>query len=195
LNTKDHSPPKPLDDPELLVLRHVRPNGHDAPLATLTLPFDDRRKSRARVRLDNGRHAALLLPRGTILRDGDRVESDGGTQVRICAAPEEVSTGRSADAHVLMRACYHLGNRHVALQIGATFVRYQHDHVLDRLARELGLEVEVEYAPFEPEGGGYGRNHSHAHGHGDDDHGAHDHHGHDHDLHTHHDGHDHERSR
>lgn len=135
------------------------------PPATLTLPFEERCRSRARVRLDDGRSAALLLPRGLILRDGDLLESDDGTQALVRAAPEEVSTGRCHDAHVLMRACYHLGNRHVPLEIGPSFVRYQHDHVLDRLARELGLELRIERAPFEPEGGGYAHHHEHEHDH------------------------------
>ena len=77
---------------------------------------------------------------------------------------ETVSTVHTGDAVMLARASYHLGNRHVALQIGAGWLRYQHDHVLDDMLRGFGLEVRVEEAPFEPEGGAYvAANHSHAH--------------------------------
>lgn len=124
--------------------------------ATLTLSFDLRQRSRLRVRLDDGREAALLLARGTVLRGGDRLRADDGTVVGIVAAPEPVSTVACSDPHQLARACYHLGNRHVALQIGAGWLRYQGDHVLDDLARELGLQPRTELAPFEPEAGAYG---------------------------------------
>jgi urease accessory protein len=67
----------------------------------------------------------------------------------------------SEDAWQLARASYHLGNRHVALQIGRGWVRYQHDHVLDDMVRGLGLTVTIEQAPFEPEAGAYGGAHTH----------------------------------
>ena len=71
--------------------------------------------------------------------------------------------------HHLLRAAYHLGNRHVALQIGAGWVRYQHDHVIDEMVKGLGLDVQVEDTPFEPEAGAYGGHaalmgHAHPHG-------------------------------
>lgn len=141
---------------------------HDAAPATadstLTLPFESRQKSRLRVRLDNGEEAALFLQRGQILRDGDRLRSDSGFLVEVRAAPETVSTAQCADATLLARACYHLGNRHVALQIGPGWVRYRHDHVLDDMVRGLGLEVRCEQSPFEPEPGAYqGGGHGHHH--------------------------------
>jgi len=133
---------------------------------TLTLPFDQRRRARLRTRLDDGTEAALLLPRGLALKDGDRLRSeDGDTVVRIVAAVEELSSVRAADPHLLLRAAYHLGNRHVALQVEPERLLYKHDHVLDGLARELGLEVTLLKAPFEPETGGYGRDHGHDHHH------------------------------
>ncbi len=132
--------------------------------ATLSLTIDQRIKSRMRVRLDDGRDAGLLLPRGYILRDGDVLVSEDGLRVGIVAADEPVSTIYSSDSHLLARACYHLGNRHVPLQITPGWVRYQHDHVLDDMVAGLGLQVTSENAPFEPEAGAYG-GHSHGHAH------------------------------
>ncbi len=135
----------------------------------VTLPFELRQKSRQRLRLDSGREAALFLPPGTTLDDGSLVVADDGTTVAVRAAIEEVSVVRGKDAHSLARACYHLGNRHVALQIGDGWLRYQPDHVLDDMVRGLGLEVRREQAPFQPERGAY-HSHAapHAHSHGDD---------------------------
>ena len=129
--------------------------------ATLTLPFEQRQKSRLRIRLDNGQDAGLFLPRGTVLRHGDRLRATSGLVVEVRAAPEAVSTARADDALLLARAAYHLGNRHVALQLGPGWLRYPHDHVLDNMARELGLTVNREQAPIEPEAGAYGSGHNH----------------------------------
>ena len=112
---------------------------------------------------------ALFLPRGRVLRGGDRLLSRDGTVVGIEAAPESVSTVRARDGRQLARGAYHLGNRHVPLQVGDGFLRYQHDHVLDEMVRTLGLDVVAETAPFEPEGGAYsggGHSHGHTHSHG-----------------------------
>ncbi len=137
--------------------------------ADLVLPLQLRTKSRLRTALPSGEEVGVILERGTILRDGDLLLADDGRAVRVVAAPETVSTVSADDPLVLMRAAYHLGNRHVALQIGAGWLRYQHDHVLDDMVRGLGLSVRVEEAPFEPEAGAYG-GHSvlapHAHSHG-----------------------------
>mgnify|MGYP001179136076 CR=1 FL=1 len=134
---------------------------------TVVLPFALRQKSRQRVRLASGREAAIVLPPGAHLHDGDRVRAADGTAVRVVAAAESVSTARTDDPLRFARACYHLGNRHVALQIGSGFVRYQPDHVLDDMVRGLGLTVTPEVVPFEPEGGAYaGHSHGGAHSHG-----------------------------
>lgn len=132
---------------------------------TVTLDVDRRIKSRLRMTLDDGREAGLMLERGHLLRGGELLADAQGMQVvRVLAAPEQVSTARCADPLLLARAAYHLGNRHVPLQIEAGFLRYQHDHVLDEMLRGLGLTVLVEQAPFEPEAGAY-QNAPHAHGH------------------------------
>lgn len=123
--------------------------------ATLTLPYESRRKSRQRARLDDGREIALLLPRGTVLRQDDVLRAADGLLIKVHAAPEEVSTAFTNNTLLLARAAYHLGNRHLALQIGHTWLRYLHDHVLDEMLRGMGLSVFNERAPFEPEGGAY----------------------------------------
>lgn len=131
----------------------------------MTLTLDQRVRSRLRVVLDDGREAGVFLERGECLKGGDRLVSDDGLVVDVKAAFERVSTIQSPDPHLLARACYHLGNRHVALQIEPGRLRYLHDHVLDDMVRGLGLTVTVEDAPFEPEPGAYG-GFAHAHGHG-----------------------------
>jgi urease accessory protein len=139
----------------------------DAPAAadaTLTLPLAGRAKRRWRVTLDDGTPGGLFLDRGGPLRDGDLIGDEQGFVVRVRAAPEEVSTARCEDPLLLARACYHLGNRHVPLQIDRDWVRYAPDHVLDAMLRGLGLSVESEQVPFEPEPGAYG---GAPHGHGD----------------------------
>lgn len=126
----------------------------------LSLTFEQRQRGRARVRLDDGREAGLFLTRGTMLRDGDLLTARDGSRVRVQAAAESVSTVRTDDPLALARLCYHLGNRHVSLQIAQSCVRYRHDHVLDDMVRNLGLEPLAETAPFEPEAGAY---HGHTH--------------------------------
>jgi len=151
--------------------------GAGAAADTLTLRFELRQKSRQRVRLDGGREAAVVLAPGTALDDGDHLRAADGTEILVRAALEAVSTARSDDALQLARACYHLGNRHVRLQVGAGWVRYQPDHVLDEMVRGLGLNVTHESARFEPERGAYGSGHHHHH---HDDGGPHAHPGHHH---------------
>jgi urease accessory protein len=136
--------------------------------AEVALTFDQRQRSRLRVRLDDGREAGILLPRGETLRDGDLLTGDHRVVVQVRAAPERLSTAASDDPLLLARACYHLGNRHVALQIEPGRLAWLHDHVLDDMVRGLGLAVMFEKVPFEPESGAYG---GHAHGHGHHGHG------------------------
>ena len=127
-----------------------------APAGVLTMRFEDRRRSRMRARLDDGREAAVLLPRGTILRDGDRLrDAEGGLVVTVRAAAQTLSHVHVSDELLLARAAYHLGNRHVPVQLGRGWLAYEHDHVLDGMLEELGLHVEILIAPFEPEAGGY----------------------------------------
>lgn len=138
------------------MLRFTQIIDHQAtPEVTLSLPIGDRVKSRLKVTLDDGRQAGLFLPRGKILRDGDLVATHDGLVAQIKAAPELVSTVSSDNPHTLAKASYHLGNRHVPLQVEPKWLRYLHDHVLDDMVRGLGLLVKTETAPFEPEAGAY----------------------------------------
>jgi urease accessory protein len=152
----------------------------------LVLPFELRQKSRLRARLASGREVGLFLERGIVLRGGDLLLAEDGAVVEVVAALETVSTVRDSDATRLARAGYHLGNRHVPVEIGNGWLRYGHDHVLDDMVRGLGLNVVVEQAPFEPEAGAYGHSHQGDEHQGSHHHGrSHDHsHGHPH-LHQH----------
>ncbi|HAT1573732.1 TPA: urease accessory protein UreE [Raoultella ornithinolytica] len=148
--------------------------------ASLTLPIDVRVKSRIKVTLNDGREAGLLLPRGLLLRGGDVLSNEDGSEfVQIIAADEGVSVVHCDDPFTLAKACYHLGNRHVPLQIMPGELRYHHDHVLDDMLRQFGLEVTFAHLPFEPEAGAYAsESHGHSHGHNHDH--SHDHHHHEH---------------
>jgi urease accessory protein len=144
-----------------------------SPSAQLILPFELRQRSRLRARLSSGVEAGLFLERGTVLRGGDLLRAEDGSVVEVVAALETVSTVRDEDGARLARAGYHLGNRHVPVQIGAGWLRYGHDHVLDDMVRGLGLKVVVEQAAFEPEAGAYGHTpdvHTHDHHHEHDSH-------------------------
>jgi urease accessory protein len=156
------------------VIGHVdKAAAGDDDAARLTMGFEERRRSRMRVRTDDGREAALILPRGTILRDGDRLrDPEQDEVVTVRAADETLSRVHATGAVALARAAYHLGNRHVPVQVGAGWLAYEHDHVLDDMIEELGLAVETCTAPFEPEAGGYR--------HGDDKHGHQHEHRHEH---------------
>jgi urease accessory protein len=122
----------------------------------LVLPFELRQKSRLRARLDSGEEVALVLPRGRVLRGGDRVTAADGRELEIVAAPEKLLHIESEE---LARVAYHLGNRHVPLQVGPGFLRIAEDHVLEEMARRLGARVSHVEAPFEPEAGAYGDHH------------------------------------
>jgi urease accessory protein len=138
--------------------------------AQLLLPFDVRSRSRFRARLVGGEEVGVILERGQILRGGDLLLADDGRVIQIGAAPETVSNVYGTDPRQLARAAYHLGNRHVTLQIGECWLRYRHDHVLDDMVRGLGLDVTVEQAPFEPESGAYHTGGGHSHGHHEHNH-------------------------
>ena len=162
--------------------------------ATVELDWDVRQKSRFDATDSQGRQVGVFLARGTAVRGGDVLVAEDGSLVKVVAAPQPVLVITPCAEHGtpfdLVRAAYHLGNRHVPLQLEPGRLAYQHDHVLDGLMAELGLRVQVLERPFEPEAGGYaagGHRHGHDHDH-DHDHGhGHDHdHDHDHDHHHHH---------
>jgi urease accessory protein len=156
-----------------------RAQAADRPDDSLTLAYDDRKRSRLRTRSDAGLELAVVLARGSVLRHGDLLRGDDGRVFQVRAAAESVSEASTSEPLLLARAAYHLGNRHVPLQIEPGRLRYQHDHVLDELARELGLHVCERLCAFEPEGGAYS---AAAAAHSDPKHG----HPHDHDHDHHH---------
>jgi urease accessory protein len=125
------------------------------------LTFDARCKSRLLLILDNGEQAALLVERGRALRNGERVRIGDGREVEIVCAEEALLEAVSADPLLLAKAAYHLGNRHVALQLLPGRLRFLADHVLEEMVTGLGLKVSALTAPFEPEGGAYGHHHAH----------------------------------
>jgi len=135
------------------MLRIARRLSQGSPTDVLSLPYEQRKKSRLRARTDGGCEVAITLKRGSLLRDGDLLGADSGEIVLVRAALEIVSDATSPDALLVARAAYHLGSRHVPLQIELTTLRYQHDDVLDTLLRELGLDVTSRTAAFEPERG------------------------------------------
>jgi len=129
----------------------------------LELPFDLRQKSRLRVTLKSGLEAALMLDRGTILRGGDLLRAEDDKVVKIIAAEQPVHDVVADTQQALMCAAYHLGNRHVPLQVGDGWLRLEQDHVLKEMLLGLGMKVTEKNAPFEPEAGAYGGGHRHSH--------------------------------
>ncbi len=130
---------------------------------TLTLAFDARCKSRLAATLDSGEEVALLLPRGTVLRDGDVLVADDGGLVRVVAAAESVLYVRAPDVLTLTRAAYHLGNRHTPVEVGADYLKLEYDPVLQDMLKRLGASVDQAEMPFQPETGAYGGGHRHGH--------------------------------
>lgn len=128
---------------------------------TVHLSFEARSKSRLLLRLDSGEQAALVVERGRLLRGGDRVRTQDGREVLIVAAEESLLEACSEDPVAIARAAFHLGNRHVAVEVMANRLRFPDDHVLEQMVKGLGLRVTAVRAPFEPEGGAYGHHHAH----------------------------------
>ncbi|MCR4300958.1 MAG: urease accessory protein UreE [Sulfuricaulis sp.] len=146
----------------LTLSQRLPPDPAAAPPHTLWLTAAERTRSRFRFATEAGAEVQLVLPRGTVLHDGDLLAgTDGKTLVRVRARPEAVSTARVPDNFTLLRAAYHLGNRHVALELGRDYLRLLPDSVLEEMLTQLGLKIVSEIAPFNPEPGAYG---AHRHG-------------------------------
>ncbi|WP_426416756.1 urease accessory protein UreE [Aestuariirhabdus sp. LZHN29] len=172
----------------------------DTPSDTLSLPFELRCKGRFRARTDGGQDVGVFIERGQVLQDGELLKTECGQLIRVRSQRETLVTARCDDWLAFSKACYHLGNRHVPLQVGERWLRFQPDHVLEELVRLHGLEVITEEAPFDPENGAYGHLGGHQHQHdepqeaqvqqapnshqGDNHSHHHDGHGHDH-CHSH----------
>ncbi len=146
--------------------------------ATLSLDWDTRQKSRFGATDSHGREVAVLLTRGTVLRGGDVLVGEDGSLLRIEAAAQPVLQVRHCSSHGspfdLMRAAYHLGNRHVPLELQPTLLQFEPDAVLADMLRQQHLIVTEAQAAFEPEAGAYGQG-GHGHGHGQDHDHSHDH--------------------
>ena len=145
----------------MLVLTEKLPANPDADVSfTLPLTALERTRSRHRFETDSGEELHLRLPRGTVLRDRDLLQSeDDSCLVRVTAKPEPVMTAIAQDWLLLMRAAYHLGNRHIPVEITPNYLRLSPDSVLQGMLEKMGLEVKAEIAPFQPEIGAYGHNH------------------------------------
>jgi urease accessory protein len=145
------------------------------------LDWDVRSRSRFDATDSSGRSLGVFLPRGQVLRGGDVLVAEDGSLVRVLAKPQPVLLVRHCSEHGspfdLLRAAYHLGNRHVQLELQPDRLQLEPDHVLADLLRQMHLIVTEAQAPFEPESGAYasgGHGHAHGHSHGHD-HGHHDH--------------------
>ena len=147
----------------------------------LRLPFEQRQKSRLRATLVSGEEVALMLARGEILRGGDLLTASDGRIVEVIAETEKLLHVECADAAELARAAYHLGNRHVPVEVGAGCLRLAADHVLEEMLKGLGAKITPVEAPFEPEAGAYGGHRHEEMGHGGKIHEFGDRHDHDHD--------------
>ena len=138
--------------------------------ATVELDWDVRQKSRFAATDSTGRALGIFLPRGTLVRGGDVLVAEDGSLVRVRAAPQPVLVITHCPQHGtpfdLTRAAYHLGNRHVTLQLGDGWLRLPEDHVLQAMLDQLGASTCQVEAPFQPEHGAYGGGHHHSH-HGD----------------------------
>jgi len=154
--------------------------------AALELDWDVRQKSRFDATDSTGRALGVFLPRGTVVRGGDVLVADDGSLIVVHAAVQPVLLVKHCSEHGspfdLLRAAYHLGNRHVQLELQADHLKLEPDHVLADMLRQMHLIVTPADAAFEPEGGAYsagGHDHAH-HGHDHDHDHGHDHHGHGH---------------
>jgi urease accessory protein len=174
--------------------------------ATVELDWDVRQKSRFDCTDSQGRHLGVFLPRGTVVRGGDVLVTEDGSLVKVIAAPQPVLVithcAEYGTPFDLTRAAYHLGNRHVAIELKPDHLKIEPDHVLADMLRAMHLIVKEEASAFEPEGGAYssgghshaghghepGHEHEHKHDHGDDEHG-HEGHGHEHGPGGHHNSH------
>ena len=136
---------------------------------SVDLLWDTRQKSRFDATDSAGRVLGVFLPRGHVVRGGDVLVAEDGSLVRVNAAPQPLLVVRHCSSHGspldLMRAAYHLGNRHVQLEVQADRLQFEPDHVLAEMLRSMHLIVSEETAAFEPESGAYGNGAGHEHGH------------------------------
>jgi urease accessory protein len=148
--------------------------------ASIVLDWDLRQKSRFEATDSSGRQVAVFLPRGSVVRGGDVLLAEDGSLIRVLAAPQPVMVIRPCAQHGspfdLLRAAYHLGNRHVSIELQPDHLKIEPDPVLAQMLDRMHLIVNEALAPFEPEGGAYQAGaHAAGHGHSHDHHDAHEH--------------------
>jgi urease accessory protein len=135
--------------------------------STVTLDWDTRQKSRFDFDDSSGRHVGVFLARGSVVRGGDVLVAEDGSFIRVIAADQPVLVITACKEHGsafdLTRAAYHLGNRHVPIELKPDHLKIEPDHVLADLLRNMHLDVTETRAPFEPEGGAYASSHGHSH--------------------------------
>jgi urease accessory protein len=140
--------------------------------AQVDLDWDVRQKSRFDATDSLGRQIGVFLPRGTLVRGGDVLVAEDGSMIRVQAAPQPVLVITPCTEHGspfdLVRAAYHLGNRHVQIELNPDHLKIEPDHVLADMLRAMHLTVTEAHTGFEPEGGAYaagGHSHGHSHSH------------------------------
>ncbi|MBJ6351043.1 MULTISPECIES: urease accessory protein UreE [unclassified Acinetobacter] len=134
----------------------------DQAFETVELTFDTRQKSRFRAALTSGVDIGADLPRTGILRSGSYIATQEGDVLRVDAKPERLMQVTAQTDFDLLKAAYHLGNRHVPLMLTPSALYFEPDHVLAEMVEGLGLTVSETDHPFEPESGAYAQ-HSHDH--------------------------------
>jgi urease accessory protein len=127
----------------------------------LELPYERRQKSRQRAVLDSGEEVAIELARGSVLRGGDWLVGSDGRVIEVVAESERLLHAECDSPEALARVAYHLGNRHVPVEVGQGWLRLASDHVLEEMVKGLGARVAAVDAPFEPEAGAYAPHHRH----------------------------------
>lgn len=137
---------------------------HGEVMDSVILPYALRQKGRFKTTTKSGFEVGVFLVRGEVLRNGDCLFSECGKVLKVEAAPEEVVTAIATDWLTFSKACYHLGNRHVPMEIGELWLRFQPDHVLEEMVEMFGLKCKHHAAGFTPESGAYHGGHHHSHG-------------------------------
>lgn len=122
---------------------------------TLSLTAEERSKTRYRCESDQGVSLLLRLPRGTILEEGDILQAETEELIKVIAKSEPVLTVTTPDPVLFLKTVYHLGNRHVPLEITADYLRLSPDSVLQEMLVHLGVTITEESCPFHPEKGAY----------------------------------------
>lgn len=157
---------------------------------SVSLDHEGRHRRRIQLTGDKGTAFLLDLEKATVLNDGDALKLDDGSLILVKAAPQKLVEIRTDNPARLMKAAWHIGNRHTPAEVTADALYIEEDHVLVEMLRGLGCAVTAVERPFQPERGAYDQGgHHHGHGHDHGHHHDHAHHGHDH--HDHHHDHDH----